>query len=47
MIVCIILGTVYIIVYKEKYCYTYVKFISISFLIMPYYTVLAGNNLFH
>ena len=43
MIVCIILSTVHIIVYQEKYCYIYFDL----FFILPYYTVLAINNLFH
>ena len=47
MVVCIILSTVYIIVYQEKYCHIYILFILISFLILPYCAVLAGNNLFH
>ena len=45
LIVCIVLSTVYIIVYEKIYCYIYVLFIFISF--MPYNTVLAGNDLFH
>ena len=47
MVVCIIVSTECIIVYQEKYCYIYVLFILISFFILPYYAVLAGNNLFH
>ena len=47
VVVCMILSTEYIIVYQEKYCYIYVLFILISFFILPYYALLAGNDLFH